>query len=148
MLPNEEQSSSLHCSDTSVTGRPGHSYNPIWLQTTLSRIGGDDRACLKAAQAIRQGVLLTGMLVSSSCGTVLGALCLQTAPRWSCSPGRNSLLCTQRCQRSPGHRNAELTRGNISQQCHTTASLPRMSLGQWLSAVTPQIGSLRGRKMQ
>lgn len=47
------------------------SYNPVWLQTMLSHIGGDDKACLKTVQAINKGMSLTGMLVSSSCETAL-----------------------------------------------------------------------------
>lgn len=114
----------------------------------LSHIGGADKACLKTVQTINKGMLLTGMLVSSSCETALGALCLQRALGWSCSLGWNSLLCTQRCQHSPGDRNAGLGWGNVTWQCHSTASLPKMSLQQQWSVVTPQAGSLRGRKMQ
>lgn len=62
------------------------------VQTVPSHTGGDDKACLKTVQAIDKGMSLTGMLVSSSCETALGALCLQRAPGWSCSPGWNSRI--------------------------------------------------------
>lgn len=91
----------------------------------LSHTGGDDKACLKTIQTINKGMLLAGMLVSSSCETALGALCLQTALGWSCSLGWNSLLCTQRCQNSPGDRKAELTRGNITK--HTTQHITKLN---------------------